>query len=122
MATGREPWSPPGVVDRDGISKTGGVMTTNRSTPVASSASMRSFECISAGVVAIVLVDLALAGTAQAYVGPGAGLTAIGTVVALLAAVSLAVVGFIWYPIRRLRRRRRSEDTEQVNSGAGKPS
>ncbi|MEM5477769.1 hypothetical protein [Pacificibacter sp. AS14] len=42
--------------------------------------------------------------TAQAYVGPGAGLTAIGTMVALLAALILAVVGFVWYPIKRLMR------------------
>lgn len=41
---------------------------------------------------------------AQAYVGPGAGLTAIGTMVALLAALILAVVGFVWYPVKRLMR------------------
>ncbi|MCF2870440.1 hypothetical protein L0664_05115 [Octadecabacter sp. G9-8] len=40
--------------------------------------------------------------TAQAYVGPGAGLTAIGTMLALFAALILAVVGFVWYPIKRL--------------------
>jgi hypothetical protein len=39
-----------------------------------------------------------------AYVGPGAGLTAIGAVFALVGSVLLAVIGFIWYPIRRLRR------------------
>jgi len=44
--------------------------------------------------------DLALA-----YVGPGAGLTAIGTIVALLGALALAVVGFVWYPVKRLMRR-----------------
>lgn len=41
---------------------------------------------------------------AHAYVGPGAGLTAIGTMVALAAALILAVVGFVWYPIKRLMR------------------
>lgn len=39
---------------------------------------------------------------AHAYVGPGAGLTAIGTMLALVAAVLLAVVGFVWYPLKRL--------------------
>jgi hypothetical protein len=39
---------------------------------------------------------------AHAYVGPGAGLTAIGTVLALLAAVLFALVGFVWYPMKRL--------------------
>jgi hypothetical protein len=42
---------------------------------------------------------------ALAYVGPGAGLTAIGTVLALLGAVALALVGFVWYPVKRLLRR-----------------
>ena len=42
---------------------------------------------------------------AHAYVGPGAGLTAIGTVLALAAAVLFALVGFIWYPMKRLLKR-----------------
>lgn len=37
-----------------------------------------------------------------AYVGPGSGLSAIGTIFALIAAFFLAIVGFIWYPIKRL--------------------
>lgn len=45
---------------------------------------------------------------AQAYVGPGAGLTAIGTLVALVAAVLLAVAGFVWYPVKRLLGRNKS--------------
>lgn len=42
----------------------------------------------------------------QAYIGPGAGLSAIGTVLAFLAAVVLAIVGFVWYPIKRLRKKK----------------
>lgn len=45
---------------------------------------------------------------AHAYVGPGAGLTAIGTVLALLTAVLFAIVGFVWFPIKRLLGRRTS--------------
>ena len=43
---------------------------------------------------------------ASAYVGPGAGITAIGSVLALLVGVLLAVVGFIWYPLKRFMRSR----------------
>jgi len=43
--------------------------------------------------------------TAHAYVGPGAGLTAIGTLLAFLGAIGLALVGFVWYPVKRLIRR-----------------
>lgn len=44
-------------------------------------------------------------GIAQAYVGPGAGVSAIGAALALIAAIFFAIVGFVWYPIKRLRRK-----------------
>jgi len=37
-----------------------------------------------------------------AYIGPGAGISAIGTVVAFIGAILLAIVGFVWYPMKRL--------------------
>lgn len=46
---------------------------------------------------------------ALAYIGPGAGISAIGSLVALLATVALALVGFVWYPLKRLRRRMRQK-------------
>lgn len=58
----------------------------------------------------LLYVSLAAAGmllaapqAAEAYIGPGAGITVIGTVVALFGAVLLAIVGFVWYPLKRLR-------------------
>ncbi|MDN3554788.1 hypothetical protein [Halomonas maura] len=48
---------------------------------------------------------------ALAYVGPGAGLTAIGTMVAVIAAILLAVVGFVWYPLKRVMRKKRAART-----------
>lgn len=39
---------------------------------------------------------------ADAYVGPGAGLSAIGSLFSVLAALLFAVMGFIWYPLKRL--------------------
>jgi hypothetical protein len=45
---------------------------------------------------------LSTAAPAFAYVGPGAGLTAIGAALAFVGAIVLAIVGFIWYPIKRL--------------------
>ena len=46
---------------------------------------------------------------AFAYVGPGAGLSALGSLVSLIAALGLALVGFVWYPVRRLIRRIRGD-------------
>jgi hypothetical protein len=45
---------------------------------------------------------------AQAYVGPGAGLSVIGALFALVAACALAVVGVIWYPFKKLLRKRKA--------------
>ena len=43
--------------------------------------------------------------SAAAYVGPGLGLGAIGAVVGLIVAILLAILGVIWYPLKRLIRR-----------------
>ena len=53
------------------------------------------------------------AAPALAYVGPGAGLTAIGTMIAVIAVVILALVGFVWYPLKRLLRKKPSTDDGQ---------
>jgi hypothetical protein len=50
-------------------------------------------------------------GAAMAYIGPGAGLSAIGTVIALIGAVILGIVGFLWYPIKRILNRNKDDDT-----------
>ncbi|MCR9077714.1 MAG: hypothetical protein NXH78_01320 [Hyphomonadaceae bacterium] len=43
---------------------------------------------------------------AMAYVGPGAGLGAIGALLALIGKLLLAIVGFVWYPVKRMLKRR----------------
>jgi hypothetical protein len=42
----------------------------------------------------------------QAYIGPGAGLTAIGSFIALVFALLVAIVGFVWYPTKRILKKR----------------
>jgi hypothetical protein len=54
---------------------------------------------------AFVLVLATVPSAAFAYVGPGAGLSALGWLAALIGALGLAIVGFVWYPVRRLLRR-----------------
>jgi uncharacterized membrane protein YdjX (TVP38/TMEM64 family) len=50
--------------------------------------------------------------TAFAYVGPGAGLSIVGSLLALLAAIVIGVFGFIWYPVRRVLRKRKQRQAE----------
>jgi hypothetical protein len=48
----------------------------------------------------------------HAYIGPGAGLGAIGTAIAFLGALILLIVGFIWYPVKRFLRRRKTNNSQ----------
>ena len=45
---------------------------------------------------------MAIPGLSQAYVGPGVGLSAIGSVLTFIGAIFLLIAGFLWYPIKRL--------------------
>lgn len=39
-----------------------------------------------------------------AYVGPGTGLAVIGAALAFVAGILMGVLGFIWYPLKRVYR------------------
>lgn len=69
--------------------------------------------------LALVAASLSAA-PAFAYVGPGAGLTAIGTMIAVIVAILLAVIGFVWYPLKRMLRKKRAagsvDDTRGTES------
>ena len=59
---------------------------------------------------------------ADAYIGPGAGITVVGTVVAFLAAIAFAIVGFVWYPIKRLLASSRDRKTRAAAGRSASPS
>jgi hypothetical protein len=64
---------------------------------------------------------------AAAYMGPGAGLTAFGCLVALLAGIWYTCKGFIWLPLKRLLKGKSTQPTEQSTADseekqANKPS
>lgn len=49
-------------------------------------------------LIAMVLMPL----PALAYMGPGAGITAIGCLIALLAGIWYTFKGFLWLPLKRM--------------------
>ena len=57
--------------------------------------------------IALVL-GLLSPGLAEAYIGPGAGAGTIAVVLGVIAAVIMAFLGLLWYPIKRLLRGRKS--------------
>ena len=53
-----------------------------------------------------------------AYVGPGADLSALGSLLALVAAVFVAIVGFLWFPIKRLFGRKRTSPPVETSEAS----
>lgn len=42
---------------------------------------------------------------ASAYIGPGTGLGALGSILSFIGVVFLVLVGFFWYPLKRMVRK-----------------
>jgi hypothetical protein len=67
-----------------------------------------------AGLVVLALIVVTLApDPALAYIGPGAGLGMIGSLVAVLGAVVLALVGLFVLPFRMLMKRRKEKASDE---------
>lgn len=58
--------------------------------------------------------------TAQAYIGPGVGAGAIAAVLGVLGSIFLALVAVIYYPFKRLLKRRKAASTGKPGSTAAK--
>ena len=56
-------------------------------------------------VILIISVTCLFPEPAIPYIGPGAGLSAIGAFIAIVVAVIAAVFGLLWYTIKRLKRK-----------------
>jgi len=51
---------------------------------------------------------------AFAYIGPGGAVSGIGAFIALVAAILFAILGFFWFPIKRLlRKKEKPADSEE---------
>lgn len=65
-----------------------------------------------------VVLALAMAGPAQAYVGPGAGVTLIGAAIGLIVAVVVALGVVIMWPLRRAFKRKRAGQADAAAASA----
>jgi hypothetical protein len=55
---------------------------------------------------------------AQAYAGPGAGLSMIGSLVALVGALLAGIFGFVWFPMKRMMKKRKAAQAKAAQGGA----
>ena len=69
--------------------------------------------------IQVFLVVLMLVPTsAFAYIGPGVGLGAITTFIAIALGLLLLGVGFLWYPLKRMLKKRQKTETKGSAEGA----
>jgi len=66
------------------------------------------------GVIFFLLVLLAPF-SAFAYLGPGAGLSAIGSVLAFVGVILLLILGFFWYPLKKLMKKMKSDNGQETD-------
>lgn len=69
--------------------------------------------------VITVAAALLISGDAPAYVGPGPGLSMLGSLLALLGGVALALAMVLVYPIRLLLKRRRQKNISETPDPKG---
>jgi predicted membrane channel-forming protein YqfA (hemolysin III family) len=60
----------------------------------------------------LLVICILLPTPAFAYIGPGAGLGAIATFIAIILGGVLLIVGFVWYPLKRILNKRRQTKIE----------
>lgn len=49
---------------------------------------------------------------AHAYIGPGLGLGSLGVILGIFTSIFLAIIGIFWYPLKRLVRKLRKNETK----------
>lgn len=67
-------------------------------------------------IISFIIISIWLPQTALAYLGPGTGLSAIGSFLAVLVGVIVAFLGFLWYPIKRLFGKKKSQEPDQIKT------
>lgn len=61
-------------------------------------------------ILSFLILVFTVAEPALAYIGPGMGLGFIGSLLGVIAAVFVAIFGFVWYPIKRMMKNKRSAE------------
>ena len=67
-------------------------------------------------IIFLLLVYITIPETANAYVGPGLGAGAIGVVLGIIGSIFIALFAIIWYPLKRLLKKRKKTASETDDS------
>jgi hypothetical protein len=69
--------------------------------------------------VLVFAASLAVPVPALAYIGPGAGAGTIAVVLGVLASIVMAFFGLLWYPIKRLMKKRKAAKGQDDSEAEG---
>jgi membrane protein implicated in regulation of membrane protease activity len=67
-------------------------------------------------LILLALILLALAGPALAYIGPGAGISVLGSLLSILATIFVAIGAIIFWPLRKFMKRRKARQNPPVKT------
>lgn len=76
---------------------------------------MNSRQALAAVLVAAILT-VVIPETAYAYGGPGSVISAVGTLLAVLAAILASIFGFLWFPLKRLYKKITGREAETATN------
>ncbi len=82
---------------------------------------MRNNKLFTSSMVTLVMLLLQPL-SVFAYIGPGAGISAIGSAIAFMGVILLLFIGFFWYPVKKFlhRNKAKAEEEEAAGKAAGK--
>ena len=72
-------------------------------------------------LILLTLLLLVQINTAMAYVGPGAGISVLGSLLSILATIFVAIGAIIFWPLRKYLKRRKARRESPLSTEAAKP-
>ena len=70
-------------------------------------------------ITALAVAALTLSSQAVAYVGPGAGISVLGSLLGILATIVLAIGAIVLWPLRKMMKRKKAKAAESAASTSG---
>ena len=66
-------------------------------------------------IISISFILCLIATSSFAYIGPGVGGGVVAATIGIIVAIFAALIGLIWFPIKRLLKKRKTEKEQQQN-------
>lgn len=64
----------------------------------------------------VILIFLVTSTTAVAYIGPGAGISVLGSLLGILGTIVVAIGAILFWPIRKMLKRRKAASSGETSS------